>query len=716
LLPGCTTSKKSAPQTSWSRSKGPAVAGQYRAVAVADLDNDGHTDIVGGSSSPGTVAIFYGDDSGTLGNPIFLPIRGDIKSVAVEDLNSDGLKDIVFSIQREGAGIKVWKNQPLRKWTESTNPTDLYNYQGVKTADVNSDGYMDIIAANSTSQTEGGIQVWLGDGNGKWSAESGPTNSGVFMDTALADFDGDGFLDIAGSGWGAEGYLKIWFGDGTGNWSSTPHIAKGSFNGLSTSDINSDGIIDIIAGTYGKGIRIFLGNGNGIFTETQGPLETGSFWKAIYLDLGKDGVMDLVATSIDSGGIKSWSQGGPDSWVPAMGKFPTEGTFFEITVADLNMDNNDDICVASFGEGIKIWYGKTGATVSKGPKRKKAPSVTADKDQKKYEENDVFTNVSGFPEYKIGPRDVLEITLWEGSEGTKEEITVRPGGKISVSFLEDLSIYGFTASQVDGLITEKLKKYLKNPRVDVLVKEYESKSATLLGAIAYYQTGARRGLYKLTGKITLLQLISKAGGLSQDANLSEIRIRRKNGHAFTLDIYKAIFQGDVSQDIIIDDGDLVFIPTISDETNRVYIFGEVNAPGLYTFTGTDIPLLDVLAQAGGITTFATEVNTRVVRGDRTRPEVVPANLKKLIQGDQTQNIALANGDIVYVPRSIIGDINAFLVQVAPIIDLLQMPTEMLSTPTDLVGIINKNRRTFRKPFPSSSSSKENIDRKDWEWP
>ena len=75
---------------------------------------------------------------------------------------------------------------------------------------------LDIIAANATSDTQGGIQVWLGDGKGTWPLESGPTVTGTFMDVVLADFDQDGLLDLAGAGWGSYGALKVWLGDGTG--------------------------------------------------------------------------------------------------------------------------------------------------------------------------------------------------------------------------------------------------------------------------------------------------------------------------------------------------------------------------------------------------------------------------------------------------------------------------------------------------------------------
>jgi len=128
-------------------------------------------------------------------------------------------------------------------------------------------------------------------------------------------------------------------------------------------------------------------------------------------------------------------------------------------------------------------------------------------------ENEVFTTIDGVVEYRIGPRDVLEITYWEGNTPTKEEILVRPDGKISFSFVEDVPAKGLTASQLDDLLTKRLQRYVKKPRIDVVVTEFNSKTITLLGAIAYRNvSGTGPGEYTLSGKTTLLELITRAGG------------------------------------------------------------------------------------------------------------------------------------------------------------------------------------------------------------
>jgi len=664
------------------KESGLAMPGKFRAVAIADLDNDGIPDIVGGASEPGTAAVWYGTEMGFVTKPYLLPFKGDVRSVSVADMDHDGLKDIILAVQRESTGIMVWKNNADRRWSRNPGPTDINHYQGIVTADINGDGWEDIVAANSTTDRQGGIQVWLGNGSGKWPVETGPSVTGVYMDVALADFNEDGVPDLVGAGWGTYGSIRIWLGDRAGTWSSTPPLVKGSFYGVSAADINRDSHMDILAASYRAGIYIFLGNGKGEFRRVLSPVRKGSFWMVLPVDLDHDGSIDILASSIDSKGIMAWRNNGPDNWMSLKGRFPSNGSFYQMAAADLNKDGIEDISAASFGEGIKTWTGKKAALDA--ARRDKPPlrinSTDAGSEAKEIpEENDVYAMVSGMPEYKIGAGDILEITIWKGTTGGKEIIPVKPNGTISFGFIDDLYVHGLTATTLDKKITKELKKYIKTPRIDVIVKEYKSKFVTVMGALGYH-TRASKGKYELKGRMTLLEMLSDSVGVSKDANLSNVRVRRKSGQTLTLDLYKAINQGDLTQDIVLNDRDFIYVPAITKEARRVYVFGEVEKPGVYTFTGAHMTLFDAISQAGGVSIFATSKSTKIVRGDVTRPEVLSSDLKKLLEeGDQTQNVLLANGDLVYVPRSFIGDVNLFVKRITPLIKLIGFPLDIDDT-------------------------------------
>src|SRR5512133_3529215 len=110
-------------------------------------------------------------------------------------------------------------------------------------------------------------------------------------------------------------------------------------------------------------------------------------------------------------------------------------------------------------------------------------------------QNDVFTEKNGMPEYIIGPGDVLALTYWmpysayspaagqqmqgtaEGFMQTSFNVTVRPDGKISYSFSYDIPVAGHTASEIQEILLKGIQGYIKKPRVEVLVKEFKSKTA-----------------------------------------------------------------------------------------------------------------------------------------------------------------------------------------------------------------------------------------------
>ena len=655
-------------------------AGHYRDVLIKDMDRDGILDIVGGASSPGVVAIWYRDHQGAFSEPRFLPIKGEVRSLAAGDLDGDGFPDLVFSVQKEASGIMVWLNGPNRSWRQGTSPVEGNIYEGLSVVDINSDEHLDILAANATAGTGGGIQVFLGNGTGGWKAESGPTVTGVYMDVAAADFNGDGNIDIAGARWGVEGGVRIWLGDGAGGWSPRPPLDPNtSFYALTPIDFSGNGTPDILAGTFQSGIRLFLADGTGGHRPSPPPAQSGDYWQVMATDLDGDGILEILASSPDGSGISAWRRADPSGWVPIRGIYPATGVYYALAIADLNDNGRQDLCAANFGEGIHLWMERGGypstARDWDGPSGPDGPDSSMSSQLRRVEENEVFTTASGSPEYKIGPGDTLEITLWKGTTGTAEEILVRPDGRISFGFVEDLDVSGITANKLDEILTQDLKQYIKHPRIDVVVKTYESKFVTFVGEV-YTNINFRSGpgKYELTGKVTLLDMLSRIGGPTKDANLREVRVRNRNGQSFSVNLYRAINYGDNSQDVVLNTGDLVMIQAITKEANRVYVFGEVTKPGVYTFSGSEMRLFDAIAEAGGVTIFATPAATRIVRGDITRPEVIPVNLSRLIErGDRTQDVALRDSDLVYVPRSFVGDVNVFVKRISPLLNLIFAP-------------------------------------------
>ena len=299
--------------------------------------------------------------------------------------------------------------------------------------------------------------------------------------------------------------------------------------------------------------------------------------------------------------------------------------------------------------------------------------------------NKTFIEISGIPEYLIGPSDILEINSHIGDQVTSATVTVNSRGKISYSFIDDLEVNGLSPSQLDGLITEKMSAFIKNPRIDVLVKEFNSKSVTVLGEVASLRTttaggSAASGRIFLKGKTTLMDLIAKAGGYTVDADIKSVTLIRK-GKKYAINLYDILEKGDESRNVILDDGDVIDVPELPAFGERVLVMGEVNSQGIYSLKDAR-DVLGAISLAGSITALAKEENTLIVRGYGTResePLVMMSDVKAMLRkADMAQNIELQDGDLVYVPRMLIGDINDWIANMSPMFDFPLYPQEFVN--------------------------------------
>jgi polysaccharide export outer membrane protein len=159
------------------------------------------------------------------------------------------------------------------------------------------------------------------------------------------------------------------------------------------------------------------------------------------------------------------------------------------------------------------------------------------------------------PEYVIGPEDVLHIAVWKESELTAT-LPVRPDGKISLPLLDDVQASGLTPKQLALSVTEKLKKYIADPRVTVVVTAINSKRIYLVGEVLH------SGATAMLPNMTVLQALSSAG-LSQFANTKGIYVlRTSNGKQQKLPVnYRKLVKGeDIEQNYVLLPGDTIVVP------------------------------------------------------------------------------------------------------------------------------------------------------------
>ena len=167
----------------------------------------------------------------------------------------------------------------------------------------------------------------------------------------------------------------------------------------------------------------------------------------------------------------------------------------------------------------------------------------------------VSSGIQAGPEYVIGPEDVLHIAVWKEAELTAT-LPVRPDGKISLPLLNDVQAAGLTSIQLGESVTDKLKKYIADPRVTVVVTQINSKRIYMVGEVAH------TGPMPMLPNMTALQALSSAG-LSQFANTKRIYVlRMENGKQQKMPVnYRKLVKGEqMEQNYLLQPGDTIVVP------------------------------------------------------------------------------------------------------------------------------------------------------------
>ena len=157
--------------------------------------------------------------------------------------------------------------------------------------------------------------------------------------------------------------------------------------------------------------------------------------------------------------------------------------------------------------------------------------------------------------YVIGPSDTLTVTVWK-EPTLSGSLLVRPDGMISLPLLGDVQATGMTPLQLADQIATKLKKYVQDPNVSVVISQIHSKVIYLLGEVG------KKGPIEMTSGMTLLEAISSAGGLTDYANTKKIYILRdvSGTHQKIPVHYKAALKGNSTLNLVLKPGDTIVVP------------------------------------------------------------------------------------------------------------------------------------------------------------
>ena len=262
--------------------------------------------------------------------------------------------------------------------------------------------------------------------------------------------------------------------------------------------------------------------------------------------------------------------------------------------------------------------------------------------------------------YTLGPDDQVSIRALDLEvEWPDKPLGLDSRGNINLPMIGRVKASGLTLEELEGVITEKLKEFVKEPQVTATMLEFRSQPVSILGAVT------TPGVHQLQGRKTLFEMISMAGGLKPEAGY-QIKITRRvewgrlplpdakddaSGRfsIASVGIKSVMDASNPGDNIEIKPNDVISVP----KGNLVYVIGTVKKPGGFVLGEREnITAVQVLALAEGFERFADSRHVRIMRtvaGSTTRTEI-PLDLKGMLDG-KVADIPLQAEDILVVPTS-----------------------------------------------------------------
>jgi polysaccharide export outer membrane protein len=234
-----------------------------------------------------------------------------------------------------------------------------------------------------------------------------------------------------------------------------------------------------------------------------------------------------------------------------------------------------------------------------------------------------------------------------------------------VEFYTDVDLAASYITRDDLIIPVNLKTLLMDGDLtqniplmpeDKIVIPGPLKEITLLGEVGF------PGRYRVNIDTTLVNALSIAKGINRETADLYMSFVARHKQILPVNLKRLLDYADISQDIIMEDGDIVYIPNIQEK--KYYVLGEVNKPGVFYFRDP-INVIEAVSQGGGFLTTAQRRQVIVVRGDIGNPQIYEIDALAMMEGKSLEKFTLQKGDIVYIPRTLIADWNVFLSQLFP---------------------------------------------------
>ncbi|MBR1241576.1 VCBS repeat-containing protein [Bradyrhizobium sp. AUGA SZCCT0274] len=361
-----------------------SIPGASGHVTSADFDGDGNQDLVT-ESSTSEVSVWLGNGDGTFQPAAIYDAGHDLNGISVADLNNDGWIDLAISNGGgSGAVAVLLGNGDGTFQTAISSPTNSSHATNSAIADLNDDGNLDILVARNAFG--GDVSVLLGNGDGTFNALTAlPSHSDV-TGVAAADLNGDGIEDVAFSNVPGAFGIQVYIGAGDGSFTEAPGVPAATHTlSVALDDLDGDSDNDLAFTSYDGTVSVALGNGDGTFgsvvSYTVGlPSDGVGPGNVTIEDVNGDGAGDLLVASPLLNSLAILLGNGDGSFQAAQQAATGGDVSGWVSVTDLNGDGRPDAAVANFGSN-SISILQNGPLTVAGPAytidKNDAPSITS---------------------------------------------------------------------------------------------------------------------------------------------------------------------------------------------------------------------------------------------------------------------------------------------------------------------------------------------------
>ena len=276
-----------------------AIANAATGLVAADFNGGGNLDLAALNLDVPTISILLGNANGTFQTQVSYEAGASPAALVAGDFNRDGKPDLAIANYNNGSVAVILGNGD-GTFQSPTLSTAESGVVAIATGDFNGDGKLDLALANNILVT-GSVGIMLGNGDGTFQPVVN-YDAGIFPEAlAIADYNGDGKLDLAVANDG--GTVSILIGNGDGTFLPPVNYPTPSeAYGVATCDLNGDGKLDLALGdNAGKAVSVLLGNGDGTFQPSSntgiGPTDLGA--SIACADFNGDGRLDLALATLD---------------------------------------------------------------------------------------------------------------------------------------------------------------------------------------------------------------------------------------------------------------------------------------------------------------------------------------------------------------------------------------------------------------------------------